>query len=97
MVQTIEIIRLLKNFKVESSSKYGIKLMGIFGSYARGQQNEKSDLDIFISLNEPDFFVMEKIKEELENLLHIPIDLVNFRDSLRNTLKQNILKDAVYI
>ena len=41
--------------------------------------------------------VLEKIKEELESMLHIPIDIVNFRSSLRDTLKQNILKDAVYI
>ena len=97
MVQTPEIINQLKKFKFESASRYGIKLMGIFGSYAREQQDENSDLDIFISLNEADFFVLEKIKEELENMLHIPIDIVNFGSSSRNTLKQNILKDALYI
>lgn len=97
MVQTPEIIKQLKKFKLESASRYGINLMGIFGSYARGQQDENSDQDIFISLNEADFFVLEKIKEELENVLHIPIDIVNFRSLLRNTLKQNNLKDAVYI
>lgn len=97
MVQTPEIIKQLKKFKFECAAKYGIKFMGIFGSYARGQQDEDSDLDIFISLNETDFFVLEKIKEELENLLNLPIDIVHFRDSLRETLKQNILKDAVYI
>ena len=97
MVQTPEIIRQLKKFKLESASRYGIKLMGIFGSYARGQQDENSDLDIFVSLNEADFFVLEKIKEELGNMLHIPIDIVNFRSSLRDTLKQNILKEALYI
>ena len=47
--------------------------MGIFGSYAREHQDENSDLDIFISLDEADFFVLEKIKEELENVLHILI------------------------
>ena len=35
MVQTPEIIKQLKKFKLESASRYGIKLMGIFGSYAR--------------------------------------------------------------
>ena len=97
MVQTPEIINQLKKFKFESASRYGIKLMGIFGSYAREQQDENSDLDIFISLNEADFFVLEKIKEELENMLHIPIDIVNFGSSSRNTLKQNIVKEALYI
>ena len=100
MVSTTDIIDRLKIFKAQSASKYKIKFMGLFGSYARQQQDEKSDVDVFICLQEPDFFVMEQIKEELEVLevlLHSSIDLVNFRESLRPTLKKNILKDAIYI
>ena len=96
MVSTTDIIDRLKIFKAQSASKYKIKFMGLFGSYARQQQDEKSDVDVFICLQDPDFFVMEQIKEELEALLH-SIDLVNFRESLRPTLKKNILKDAIYI
>ena len=58
---------------------------------------EASGLDIFVTLQESDFFTLEKIKEELEQLVHFKIDIVNFRDSLRNSFKQNILKDAIYI
>ena len=89
MVSTTDIIDRLKIFKAQSASKYKIKFMGLFGSYARQQQDEKSDVDVFICLQEPDFFV--------EVLLHSSIDLVNFRESLRPTLKKNILKDAIYI
>lgn len=97
MVSTTDIIDRLKIFKAQSASKYKIKFMGLFGSYARQQQDEKSDVDVFICLQDPDFFVMEQIKEELEVLLHSSIDLVNFRESLRPMLKKNILKDAIYI
>jgi hypothetical protein len=38
-----------------------------------------------------------EIKKELEQVIHFKIDIVNFRDSLRNSFKQNILKDAIYI
>ena len=97
MKSTAEIISILKKFKQESAHKYAFKSLGIFGSFARNQQDEASDLDIFVTLQESDFFTLEKIKEELEQLVHFKIDIVNFRDSLRNSFKQNILKDAIYI
>lgn len=97
MKSTTEIIHILKRFKEESASKYGIKSLGIFGSFARNQQDEASDLDVFVVLQDADFFTLEKIKEELERLTYFKIDLVHFRDSLRNSFKQNILKDAIYI
>ena len=97
MVSTTEIIQLLKCFKETSAHKYGIRTLGIFGSFARNQQDEKSDLDVFVTLQESDFFTIEKIKEELEQLTNFKIDVVNFRESLRDSFKQNIRKDAIYI
>ena len=97
MLSTKEVIKILKKFKAESSSKYGITSLGLFGSFARNQQHETSDIDIFVTLKESDFFVLERIKEDLENLIHNKIDIVNYRESLRNSFKQNILNDAIYI
>ena len=97
MMDTVEIVKILKKFNAESAHKYGIKSLGIFGSFARCQQNEASDLDIFVMLQESDYFILEKIKEELEHLIHFKVDVVNFRDSLRESFKQNILRDAIYI
>ena len=82
---------------MDSAHKYGIKSLGIFGSFARNQQDEASDLDVFVSLQESDFFTLEKIKEELEQLTNFKIDIVNYRESLRDSFKKNILKDAIYI
>lgn len=50
MISTKEVIMLLKQFKSESASKYGITSLGLFGSFARNQQQETSDVDIFVSL-----------------------------------------------
>ena len=97
MLSTKEIIAILKKFKAESASKYGITSLGLFGSFARNQQRETSDVDVFVTLKESDFFVLERIKEELESLIHSNIDIVNYRDSLRNSFKQNILNDAIYV
>ena len=97
MLSTKEVINILKKFKTESASKYGITSLGLFGSFARNQQRETSDVDVFVTLKESDFFVLERIKEELENLVHSDIDIVNYRESLRSSFKQNILNDAIYI
>ena len=97
MLSTKEIIAILKKFKAESASKYGITSLGLFGSFARNQQRETSDVDVFVTLKDSDFFVLERIKEELESLIHSNIDIVNYRDSLRNSFKQNILNDAIYV
>ena len=97
MLSTKEVIKILKKFKVDSASKYGITSLGLFGSFARNQQNETSDVDVFVTLKESDFFVLERIREELETLVHKNIDIVNYRESLRNSFKQNILNDAIYI
>ena len=97
MLSAKEIIAILKKFKAESASKYGITSLGLFGSFARNQQRETSDVDVFVTLKESDFFVLERIKEELESLIHSNIDIVNYRDSLRNSFKQNILNDAIYV
>lgn len=96
-MNTAEVINILKKFKTDSAHKYGIKSLGIFGSFARNQQDEASDLDVFVSLQESDFFTLEKIKEELEQLTNFKIDIVNFRENLRDSFKKNILKDAIYI
>lgn len=97
MISTKEVIKILQKFKAESASKYGITSLGLFGSFARNQQNEASDVDVFVTLKESDFFVLERIKEELEKLVHSKIDIVNYRDSLRTSFKQNIMNDAIYV
>ena len=76
-MNTAEVINILKKFKMDSAHKYGIKSLGIFGSFARNQQDEASDLDVFVSLQESDFFTLEKIKEELADVLNYALLIAN--------------------
>lgn len=96
-MNTPEIISILKAFKVAFADKYGIETLGLFGSFARRQQRESSDIDVFVTLKKADYFVMIAIQEELEKLTKMRVDIVDFRDSLRESFKANILKDAIYI
>ncbi|WP_099290756.1 MULTISPECIES: nucleotidyltransferase family protein [unclassified Butyricimonas] len=96
-MNTAEIIDILRDFKTNFAEKYGIKMLGIFGSFARKQQKATSDLDVVVVLQESDFFTLVQIQEELEKLTRYKVDVVNFRDSLRDSFKVNIMKDAIFV
>ena len=46
MKSTAEILELLRIYKTQFASKYGFKRLGVFGSVARGEQTEQSDVDV---------------------------------------------------
>jgi uncharacterized protein len=91
-----EIIDILRNYKNERANFYGIMTIGIFGSTARGDAREESDVDIVLRIREPDLFMLVGIKEELEERLHRPVDIVTYRDNMNLFLKKRIDEEAVY-
>lgn len=75
--------------------KEDINYLGLFGSFARGEENEKSDVDILINFNEvKSFFQLGRIQETLENLFNRKVDLI-LKDNLKESLKNYILQDLV--
>mgnify|MGYP000624005726 CR=1 FL=1 len=53
--KTSEYMALLRKYMVENAHKYGIMRMGIFGSVARGEQTEDSDVDVCVELQTPSY------------------------------------------
>ena len=88
---------LLTSFKQEFGSQFGIKELGFFGSVARGEHTEGSDLDVFISLEKVEPFILFDLKEMLESLCKCKVDLIRLRDSLRPALLDNIRKEGIYV
>ena len=97
MIQLDECKRRLAEFKRRSSLKYGLIRIGIFGSVARRENTNNSDIDIVVELEKPSLSVMYELRENLKQLFGCDVDLVRFRDSLRPMLKNNILSEAVYV
>jgi predicted nucleotidyltransferase len=88
---------ILKNCREELHEKYKVKEIGIFGSYARGEQKKRSDVDILVEFDEvPDLFKFIELERYLEKLLKIKVDLVR-KKAIRPELKDLILKEVVYI
>ena len=78
--------------------KYGITNINIFGSYARGEANENSDIDIFMTNSiDIDFFQLGMIKKELEVLFCKDVDLITLHENLRESFVANLKKDAIYV
>ena len=90
-------IKKLKQFKAVFGKQYGITKLGIFGSVARKENTETSDIDIVVEVQKPSLSLMYELKEALKQLFGCEVDLVRFRDSLRPLFKSNIQKDVVYV
>jgi len=78
--------------------KYKVNEISIIGSYARGEQTENSDLDIMVDFREPIGWNVVDLRDELEELLGLPVDLI-LKDGVmqRKKLYDGILEDAVYV
>lgn len=87
----------LSQFKKMFGQKFGISRLGIFGSVARGENTEDSDIDIVVEIDNPTLSTMYELRESLNNLFDCKVDLVRLRDTLRPALLSNIQKDAVYV
>ncbi len=86
-------LRLMKN---DFTQKYGVIRIGVFGSCARNEANESSDVDIVVELRDPDLFHLVHIKDTLTRRLGRPVDLVTLRASMNSYLKAKIHDEAVY-
>ena len=92
-----EINSILKEHKQELYKKYKVKEIGIFGSFVRGEQKNRSDIDILVEFEVvPDLLKFIEIERYLERLLRKKVDLVE-KTALRPRLKEIILKEVVYI
>lgn len=92
-----EILAFLKEFKQNNAERYGILEIGLFGSVARGDAGENSDMDICVKTMTPNPFVLVHIKEDIESQLHRPVDIVRVRDKMNSLLKSRIEKEGVYV
>ena len=83
--------------KEQNADKYGITKLGLFGSVARGEQDEDSDVDIYLESEPHSLFTMSHIKEELQELLGCRVDIVRLREQMNLLLRKRIEKEGIYV
>ena len=73
-----QILEKLKEIKPGLEERYALSELGLFGSFARGEFNESSDIDILVDFNRPiDGFEYIRLAHELEDLFLCKVDLVS--------------------
>lgn len=92
-----DILEILREFKRDHAEKYGILELGIFGSMARDEIVEGSDVDICIKTKTPNPFLLVHIKEDIERLVRKHVDIVRVREKMNPFLKERIDKEGRYV
>ena len=97
MLKLSDSIVRLAALKKASERELGITRLGIFGSVARQENNEESDLDVVVEMEQPTLRRMYQLEESIKSELGCNVDLVQMRPTLRPLLRKNILRDVIYV
>ncbi len=90
------ILNYLKEHKNEFMQKYSVEKIGLFGSFARNEAREDSDIDIFVKMK-PDLFTMVELKEQIERDLQKKVDIIREHKHIKPFLLKMIQKDIIYV
>jgi len=93
-----DILETLRKHKEELKRKYGVKEISIFGSFARGEERESSDVDILVEFEKPVGLEFFELWDELEELLGMKVDLLTVKAVKQKFLLwKSIESDLVYV
>ena len=90
------IIESLRNEKEYLSAKFGVEEIGVFGSYARGENTQESDVDILIKFKKPSFDALMETYFFLEKKLNLKVDIVTKHKNLSARFLAIIEKEIIY-
>lgn len=98
-MQLEEIKKVITEEKPYLQKKYGVKSIGIFGSYVRGEQKRNSDIDVLVEFNEGrrgGLFEFMDLEFYLEDILQKDVDLV-MKSALKRHIGKYILQEVNYL
>ena len=89
------VLNQLRLHQADWRRRFHVVELGLFGSVARGEARPDSDLDVWVQLDPLTPYVLVHLKQELEELLQHPVDLVRLRDRMAPTLRQRIESEGL--
>jgi uncharacterized protein len=90
-----DILKLMKSSS-DTIRGFGVREIGLFGSFARNDQKESSDVDIVVDLEEHTFDAYMDLLFFLEDLFGRKVDLV-MKDTIKPIIKDRILAETIYV
>ncbi len=93
----MDALKVLKEHENVIKERFGVRKIGLFGSFARGEASDKSDVDILVEFTEGEktFDNFMELKFYLEELFERDVDLV-IETAIKPRLKNYIMREAVY-
>ena len=92
-----EIKQLLSQSKPQLQECYRVTQVGVFGSYARGEQTENSDVDVLIDyIQAPTLVHLVELRDFLQGLLNMKVDVVT-KNGLKPRIRERVLSEVVYV
>ncbi len=91
-----EYIAILKQCATVLHTRFGVSSLRLFGSVAREEQKETSDVDICVEMK-PNLFLRIELKKYLEEQLGCPVDVVRMHSNMNDFLRKQIEQDGIYV
>jgi len=98
MIDSNKILYYLTSNKNRLEKEYHLVKIGIFGSIARGDQNELSDIDLLVEFenNTPDLYtIKQRLKNEIQSRFNLPVDICREK-YIKPIFRQQILSEVKY-
>ena len=92
-----ECVNLLQSSSDVLRKEYGIISLRLFGSMARGEQTDSSDVDIFVDTQTPNPFVLMNAKDYLTKIMKRPVDIIRNHKNLNPRLRRRIERDGILV
>ena len=89
------VVKTIASMRQELSERFTVKRIGVFGSFARGNAGDESDVDIVVDLADPTFDHYMDLKFRLEEVLERSVDLV-IADAIKPCLKPIVEQEVIY-
>lgn len=89
-------VSVIKQNSAKITTDFGVKRLCVFGSVARNEQTERSDLDVCVETETPNPFLLADFKDFLEQLFKCSVDVVRFHKNMNPLFKSRIEKEGVY-
>ncbi len=91
------IIESIQKEKSYLQKEFGVKEIALFGSYARGEEQSDSDIDILVTFNTPSFSKLVGLYQYLQNTLNAKVDIIRKGPHLSERFLKLISKDIIYV
>ena len=97
MLRRADVLAYLRKSKKDFQQKYFVDKVGVFGSIARDEAIDESDIDIVVTMKKPNLLYLSSIREEIKEHFQANVDIVALWDKMNPRLYQRISKESIYV